>query len=196
MTTEIVSTNYRGIKLQAIGANGCKYSLTAIEFSGKKWNTGYKTVKDADEYFATHDEVEQMVLYIYHPKKHTFEVCKYYERSMNKQQSELADKIKLTKEQTDAIAELNVAFEKCGELGLDFVYDRGISRLVAVNLNNAEMHYCEENCVHDDNSIIFDQIGTSILPDIDIDEVMCEVGSQTYYNDEYDRICFTPKMNE
>lgn len=80
MTTEIISTIYKGVKLQAIGSFGCKYTITCITNEGKQWYTGKSTVKEANEYFAKHEEIRKAVLYIYHPKKHTFEVRKYYER--------------------------------------------------------------------------------------------------------------------
>ena len=80
MTTEIISTRYKGVLLQAIGSFGCKYTITAVTNEGRQWNTGCRTVKDADKYFATHENVKKMVLYIYHRKKRTFEVRKYYER--------------------------------------------------------------------------------------------------------------------
>lgn len=81
MTTEIISTRYKGVLLQAIGAYGCKYTLAVVLNDGRKWNTGSRTVKAADWYFEVHEEIKQMVLYIYHKKKRSFEVRKYYERS-------------------------------------------------------------------------------------------------------------------
>lgn len=80
MTTEIISMKFKGIELQAIRSCGCKYSRVVIKNDGQKWNSGCSTVREADEYFSTHEDIKKMVLYIYHPNKRTFTITKYYER--------------------------------------------------------------------------------------------------------------------
>ena len=80
LTVDIISTWYKGIKLQAIGSYGCKYTQVVITNDGKLWYYGCRTIRDANDYFVSHQEIKKMVLYIYHRKKQEFEVRKYYER--------------------------------------------------------------------------------------------------------------------
>lgn len=104
----------------------------------------------------------------------------------------LHDKLKITKEQYDAIYALESAFDKCLELGLDFVFDQTINKLSVVNLKDAELNYAE--CTDPD----VEQLPYPTNADeIDLmEECVCEIEySYSYYHDEIDRLVFTNKQD-
>lgn len=100
--------------------------------------------------------------------------------------------INLTTDQYAAIVALNNAFIACYNAGVDFVFDHSLNKIVAVNLTNASMQY-EETMEDEDieNSIEY----PAGFKD-EIDNVLCEVGGEMYYTDDFDRLMFVPNDND
>lgn len=80
ITTYIPHRIFDGVKCQAIGSFGNKYSVAYIKTDGKTWNTGVKTIADAREIIEKDPSITKLVVYIYHRKTGTFEHKKTFER--------------------------------------------------------------------------------------------------------------------
>lgn len=63
----------------------------------------------------------------------------------------LRDKIKFTKEQEDAMANMIATVSACRDLGIDFVFDHEINALVAINLSEATYDYTQNEDDYDES---------------------------------------------
>ena len=81
MTTYIPSAVFNGVRVQAMGRPGYKYSCKIVENSGKSYyGSSFNTIKESKQYFDEHDTIQKMVVYTYQPKKGTFKLGAFYER--------------------------------------------------------------------------------------------------------------------
>ena len=100
---------------------------------------------------------------------------------------QIAEAIKLTEAQIEAIGNLHSAWKECRKLDIDFVWDGSLCKIVAVHLpENIEMQY-DETLDEDQPQVSFTRCA------VNEDEVMMEVGEECYISNEYDLLSWIEK---
>ena len=100
----------------------------------------------------------------------------------------LHDKLVFAEEQLNAVRELEKAFGKCLDLGVEFVFDHTINKLCAINLKDAIADYSDN--VDEDTEML--PFPTNIDEIEEMEDCIYEIdGSYSFYHDEIDNLVFT-----
>ena len=81
LTSTVIERLYKGVRLVAMRSQGRRYEAAIKKFNGETWYSGCRTVSDARERIKKDENIKELVLYIYHPKKKKFEIIKHFVRS-------------------------------------------------------------------------------------------------------------------